>query len=35
VRFKVNDAAPAMAAAPVLTLQGLKVRRVIMRCEEI
>lgn len=35
VRFKVNDAAPAMAAAPRLTLQGVKVRRVIMRCEDL
>jgi hypothetical protein len=36
VRFVVNDgAASTMTAAPKLTLKGVKVRRVIMRCEEV
>jgi hypothetical protein len=36
VRFPVNDGAAATyTAAPRLTLKGIKVRRVIMRCEEV
>lgn len=34
-RFKVSDAGPTYAAAPYLTLRGVDIVRVIMRCEEI
>jgi hypothetical protein len=35
VRCRPNDAGAAFSAAPRLVMQGVKVRRVIMRCEEI
>jgi hypothetical protein len=35
VRFRPSDTARAYSAAPQLTMQGIKVRRVIMRCEEL
>lgn len=35
VRFTPNDLPPTYTAAPELTIQGVKVRRVIMRCEAI
>jgi hypothetical protein len=36
IRFGTNDGAPStFNAAPVLAMTGVKVRRVIMRCEEV
>lgn len=35
VRFAVADGAETWSAAPKITMQGIKVRRVIMRCETV
>jgi hypothetical protein len=34
VRFNPNDAGAILGGAPEITMEGVKVRRVIMRCEE-
>ena len=34
VRFRPNNAGPSFTAAPRITLEGVKLRRVIMRCTE-
>ena len=34
VRFRVNDAGPTFSAKPVLNLRGVKLRRVILVCED-
>lgn len=35
VRFRPSDAGASFTASPRLTMRGVKVRRVIMRCEEV
>ena len=35
IKFGLSDGQQTFSAAPKITLQGVKLRRVIMRCEEV